>query len=196
MNNFLRIGQNAATMPLLLELQRQPELWNRDLERLDFAGSPHRETSDVWLRYKDKRPHVESGDFSGFNDPHYGVWYPSYYALPAARPLIFSLMSSVLGEALGGVLIYKIPPGKRIYPHVDTGWHVEYFDKFNLALQCDPNTVFRYPGSGEEMRVQTGDVHWFRNDLEHEVVNEGKEDHIVMTVCIHVDKGGQSCLSQ
>lgn len=192
MRNFLKIAQGLNTMNLLLEMQRQPELWNQNPERL-LPNGPHRETSDIWLRYKDKRR--AKADLSDFNDEHYGVWYPAYYALPTAGQMIHNLMAAVQGEAIGGVLIYKIPGRKRIYPHTDTGWHVEYFEKFNVYLQSEPSNVFHYPASGEKLRAVTGDVFWFRNDVEHEVINDGQEDHIVMTVCIHIDKGGRSCLS-
>jgi hypothetical protein len=103
-------------------------------------------------------------------------------------------MTGFCGESLGGVLIYRIPPGKKIYSHVDSGWHVNYHDKFNIYLQADERTYFRYE-NGEEIRACSGDVFHFINNVKHEVVNEGGQDHIVMTVCIHLDKGGKSCLS-
>ncbi len=194
MKNFLRIAQNVQVMPLLLELHRQPELWNRNPARLAEYG-PHRESSDIWLRYKDETKHKERGDYSHFADEHHPIWYPAYYALPAARPIIFNLMTGLNGESLGGVLIYKIPAGKRVYPHIDKGWHVDYHDRFNVYLQTDPRVVWRYPDTGEEFRAQTGDIYSVMNNIMHEVVNEGDVDNIVMTVCIHLDKGGRSCLS-
>jgi quercetin dioxygenase-like cupin family protein len=184
MKNFLKIADQVDVLPLLLELQRQPQLWDRNPYRLREEG-PHRETHDIWLHYKDEAENKERGDYSNFRDPHDGVWYPAYYALPAARPLIFGLMSRVEGERLGGVLIYSVPPGKRIYPHVDTGWHVDYFEKFNVCLQSNPKARFHYTGNGETMIAQRGDTHWFVNNVEHEVINYGDNDHIVLTVCIH-----------
>lgn len=169
-------------MPLLLELHRQPYLWDVNDVRL-LEHSPHRETHDIWLRYKDETENKKTGDYSNFADAHDGVWYPAYYALQAARPLIFGLMSRVEGERLGGVLIYSIPPGKRIYPHTDVGWHVDYFEKYNICLQSNHKTRFIY--AEEEMIAAQGDVHWFVNNVEHQVVNEGDTDHLVMTVCIH-----------
>lgn len=193
MKNFLQIASGVNVAPLMLELHRQPELWNRNPARLSEHG-PHRETCDIWLRYKDETENKKKKDYSNFGDEHDGVWYPAYYALPSAKPVIFTLMTAVSGERLGGVLLYKIPPGKKIYSHTDTGWHVDYYDKFNVYLQADPRTAFRYD-NGEEIRAKSGDVYHFANNVNHEVVNQGTDDHIVLTVCIRIDKGGQSCLS-
>jgi hypothetical protein len=189
MKNYLKIADHVDVLPLLLELQRQPQLWDRNPARLNPQG-PHAQTHDIWLRYKDETENVASGDYTSFRAPHESVWYPAYYALPAARPLIFGLMSRVEGEALGGVLIYSVPPGARILPHVDHGWHVEHFEKFNVCLQSNPKARFIFRSNGEEMVAQRGDTHHFFNTVEHEVVNDGEDDHIVMTVCIHTHDYG------
>lgn len=181
MKNFLKIAQGVDVMPLLLELHRQPHLWDRNPARLSENG-PHRETHDIWIRYKDETENKASNDYRNFGDPHDGSWYPAYYALPSLRQMIFTLMARVEGERLGGVLLYTIPPGKQIYPHTDTGWHVDYYDKFNICLQSNPKAAFYY--EDEAMFANPGDVHRFRNDVEHWVKNEGIEDHIVLTVCI------------
>lgn len=181
MKHFLKIASGIDVMPLLLEIHRQPHLWDCNNVRL-IERSPHRETHDIWLRYKDETENKASGDYSNFADAHDGIWYPGYYALPSARALIFGLMSRVEGERLGGILIYSVPAGKKIYPHVDKGWHVDYFEKFNICLQSNSLTKFCY--AGEAMTAEAGDVHRFVNNVEHEVINEGVTDHIVMTVCI------------
>lgn len=181
MKNFLQIAAGVDVLPLLLEINRQPALWDRNRARLSKYG-PHSETHDIWLRYKDETDNAASGNYDSFNTEHDSQWYPAYYALPAARPLIFNLMARVEGERLGGVLIYSVPPGAKIMPHIDAGWHVSYYEKFNICLQSNPAARFCY--QGEDMVARAGDVHRFRNDIEHWVVNEGVEEHIVMTVCI------------
>jgi hypothetical protein len=185
---YMKLGSGMNVGTLLFQMALHQELWNQNLERIDFKGSPHRETQDIWLRYHDKERAVKGE--KGWHDEQYPIWYPGAYALPAVKPMLLNLMASVGGESLHGALIYKIPPGKKIYPHTDPGWHVNYTDKFNIYLQSDPKTVFNYPRHGEQMRTNTGDVYWFRNDVEHEVINEGDSDHIVLTCCIHIDKKG------
>lgn len=189
--NYLRIAQNIPVAALVLELHRHPELWNRNMARLS-RGGPHHETDDIWLRYKDEAENKNSNDYSNFGDEHDPVWYPAYYALPAARALIFDLMAAVEGERLGGVLLYRVPPGKRIYPHSDKGWHAEYYDKFNIYLKADEDTAFKYE-NGEAIRAVTGDVYHFVNTIQHEVINESEEEQLVLTVCIRLDPGAGLC---
>jgi len=188
MKNFAQIASGVDVTPLLLDLQRQPHLWDKNPCRLT-KRAPHHETQDIILRYKDERPHLEANDWRTFSDEHIPEWYESIDHLPSARPLIFSLMGRVQGEMLGGVFIYKVTPGKRIYPHVDKGWHPAFYDKFNVCLQSNPKAGFLY--EDEAMVQRRGDVHWFRNDVRHEVINEGPDDHVVMTVCIRIDGGAR-----
>lgn len=185
MKNFLQVA-TGDILPLLLELQRQPELWDRNPCRLSKYG-PHHESQDIFLRYKDERPNIEADDWRDIVDEHIPVWYDAIDKLPAARPLIFDLMARVKGEMLGGVFIYRLAPGKRIYSHVDKGWHPEFYEKFNVCLQSNPHAAFVYPD--ESLTQRAGEVHWFRNDVAHEVVNDGHDDHIVMTVCLRQDRG-------
>jgi hypothetical protein len=182
----MQVAAGLDVLPLLLEVQRQPDLWDKNPCRLSKRG-PHHETQDIFLRYKDETPNIQSGDWSDFSDQHIPDWYESANYLPAARPLIFDLMARVRGEMLGGVFLYKLQPGATIKPHVDKGWHPEFYDKFNICLQSNANAAFVYEN---EMMVQrAGDVHHFRNDVMHSVHNEGQTDHIVMTVCIRLDRG-------
>jgi len=186
MKNYTLITQGVDVTPLLLNLQRRPDLWDRNPCRLSVKG-PHRESQDIFLRYKDERPCIETGDWSQFSDAHIPDWYESIDHLASARSLIFGLMSMVQGEMLGGVFIYRLLPGKTIYGHVDRGWHPEFYDKFNICLKSNPQAAFCY--DQERLVQKAGDVHWFRNDVSHNVVNEGHDDHIVMTVCIRLDRG-------
>jgi hypothetical protein len=184
--NFMQVADNVPTHSLLEQVLAQPELWNKNPCRLSRRG-PHHETQDMFLRYRDETPFLESGDWSDFAGAHLPIWNRTIEYLPAARPLIFGLMSRVMGEVLGGVFLYKVEPGKRIYPHIDKGWHAAYMDKFNICLSSNPQTRFQY--EDDAMVQAAGDVHWFRNDVMHSVVNEGETDHIVLTVCVAIDRG-------
>ena len=186
MKNFLQIAAGLDVMPLLLELQRNAHLWDKNPLRLSRTA-PHYETSDIVLRARDERPHIESCDWKNFSDEHISTWYQNSDMLPAAKPFCFDLMKRVNGEQLGGVFIYRLKPGAQIYPHVDTGWHPEFYDKYNICLQSNPQAAFYY--DDERMVQRAGDVHFFRNDSMHGVINEGDTDHIVMIVCIRSDRG-------
>lgn len=184
--NFLKIAEGVDVRSLLAELKAQPFLWNKNPCRLSKRG-PHYETDDIFLRYKDETANFAKGDFSDFGDAHFADWYKSIEYLPSAKKIIFDLMATVNGEQLGGVFLYRVAPGAKIHPHKDIGWHGDYYNKFNICLQSNQAAAFCYE---EDAMVQRqGDVHMFRNDVTHWVVNEGTEDHIIMTVCIRMDSG-------
>ena len=184
MKNAFLIEQNAEVGLIGLELNRQPQLWNQDNERIRAADSPHRDSDDIWIRYNDKTPFLAKGDFSHFNDPHFPVWYPAYYDLPSINPFIWRLMAAVRGEHLGGVLIWRVRPGMRIYPHIDTGWHVDFYDKFNVIISGAPGAGFVWADDQEAMPARTGDVYHFFNNTPHEVINDSDQDFIALVVCI------------
>lgn len=183
MKNFIKIAQGVNVIPLALELHQHSELWNVDMERLR-PTAPHRDSDDIWVRYNNKNEYLKSDDWSTFNDSHESVWYPSFYELPSLRKLIFDLMAGVQGERLGGVLIWRLKPGHVIHPHRDAGWHVDYYDKFNICVQGNAQAKFIYTDHEEAIVASAGDVHRFLNTENHTVVNNGEEDMIVLCVCI------------
>jgi len=184
--NFTKVASGIDIYPLRASLERQPELWDKNPCRLSKRG-PHWQTQDIFLRYKDETENIESGDWRNFSDPHIPVWYKSIDFLPEAKPLIFQLMAGVKAEILGGVFIYKLEPGTEIIPHIDKGWHPNFFQKFNICINSNDRAAFCYE---EDRMVQhPGDVHYFRNDVKHWVINEGDSPHVVMTVCVRIDQG-------
>lgn len=183
---FSQLAAGVEVGQLLLDVIRQPELWNKNPCRLS-KHAPHHETQDMILRYRDESTFRDSGKWATFCDEHIPEWNRTIDYLPSARKIIFDLMAYVKGEILGGVFIYKLQPGTKIFPHVDPGWHPNFYDKFNVCLTSNPQTTFCYENAA--MVQARGDIHWFRNDVKHWVSNEGDTDHIVMTVCIRLDRG-------
>lgn len=184
MQNFLKIADGLNVAPLRLALVRQPELFGVHTKRREGYDSPHAQMTDIWVRYNAyenlvKSPHT-------FNDEHDSVWYPAYHSLPELRPILFGLMSLVEGERLGGVLITKIPPGGSIAPHVDGGWHAQYYDKYFVPIQSDPGCVFGFEAG--EIHAAPGEVYWFDNSRPHWVRNDSQRDRIAMIVCIRSHK--------
>jgi hypothetical protein len=188
MRHLIKIAHSIDTGPLLLELARQPRLWNRHRMRKDAPESPHVQMDDIWLRYNENlKKYEESGEFEGINDEHNSAFLPEWYALPAARPIVQGLMSRVFGTRLGGILITRIPPGGRIEPHVDASWHVTHYNtKVYVVLQTNPQCVNRV--ENEQVVMAPGDAWYFDNTLEHDVVNDGPDDRISLIVSIRCEK--------
>jgi len=93
-----------------------------------------------------------------------------------------NLMARVGGERLGRVMINKISPGGRIFPHCDTPAHVEYYRRFHIVLQSYVGNVFR--AGKESVYMRAGEAWWFDNGQEHEVINNSTDDRINMVVDI------------
>jgi hypothetical protein len=188
MKHFLKIGSGIDVAPLNAQLEQQPELWGQYRWRKQLPSGPHSRMTDIWVRYNDIAPYIARDSMQGFNDEHDSVWYPAYEKLPALRDLIYPMMALVEGERLGGVLITRIPPGCGIDPHIDRGWHVEYYDKFYLSLQSAPGAVFAC--DGESINPKPGDLWKFDNRTPHWVKNESGQDRVTLIVCIRTRKWG------
>lgn len=175
MMNFLKIAEGVDVVPLLLDLQRNPKLWDANRERKDRANSPHVEMSDIWVR------HVEKPE--EFSNPHFPIWYPAFVKLPSIRKMIFDAMSRVQASHLGGVLITRIPAGGRILPHADKGWHPEFYNcKLYVVLESNPQCIFRV--EEECVPMNQGDVWRIDNTKEHEVVNNGNTERMTLIICM------------
>jgi quercetin dioxygenase-like cupin family protein len=182
--NFVRIAGGMPVAGAVAELSAHPNLWGQQTARLG-AGSPHRASTDIWLRYRDVDAYVaEHGtEMSRFCDEHESVWLPPSRLLPAC----VGIAKRIAGERpLGGVLLTKLPPGRRIERHTDSGWHAEAHDKLYVAIQVAPGMKFCWDDGA--ISATDGDVYWFRNDVPHWVENPTDTDRISMIVCVRKDR--------
>jgi hypothetical protein len=188
--NFLRIASDINVAPALADLGAHPELWGQIPNRTISPDSPHHESTDIWIRYGDIRPAIESGDWTSTREPHEAIWYPAYDALPSLGPIIEGLRERVEGKRIGGVWITRIPPGKGIRRHVDWGWHANTFDKFYAALQSDEGAVFGCERHGviEEIETPPGTCYLMDNRHPHWVRNASTRDRYMLIVCIETAK--------
>jgi Aspartyl/Asparaginyl beta-hydroxylase len=179
MKNFLLIGRGVNVIPLAVQILKQPQLWREDTYLRDYPQGPFKDVETIFLRFP---PASVTELERSTKDQHECVWMDGALHLPAARPLIFSLMSQVEGERLGRVMLNRIVPGGRIYPHADTPVHAEYWDRFHYVVQTAPGVRFRC--GDEEVQMSTGECWWFQNALEHEVVNNSASERIHLIIDI------------
>lgn len=181
MRNFQQIGTVPQAV-LLNQILRQPDLWKSDTYLRDYPQGPFEDVETIFLRFPPSSvTELERSE----KDQHECVWMDGAVHLPAARSIIFQLMSLVEGERLGRVMVNKIRPGGRIFPHADTPAHAEYWDRYHVCLQSSPGCTFR---CGEEtVYMPPGQVWWFQNALEHEVRNGGSVDriHLIIDIRTH-----------
>lgn len=189
MKNLFKLAAGINMTPLMAQIQRQSALWQADTYLRDYPQGPFEDVETIFLRFP---PASVTELERGTRDQHECVWMDGALHLPAARALIFSLMSTVEGERLGRVMLNKIRPGGRIFAHADTPAHAEYWDRYHYVVQSAPGVVFRV---GEErLTMQTGEVWWFQNLIEHEVINNSADDriHLVIDIrCQHLNFRGE-----
>ena len=174
MENFFRLTKGFNPAPLLVAISRQPELWDQNTLRTKHEKTAHSQVSDIWLMFN------ELGD--GVANDIIVKPYPAFKELPQARPIIFDLMRLVEGVTLGRVIITRLPPGKKISPHVDGGAPATYFSRYQVALQSLPGALFTI--GDETVNFESGEVWLIDNKKEHSVTNNSRDDRIVMIVDI------------
>lgn len=178
--NFELLHTGIDVAPVIEQLAAHPELWGQQTARLG-VGSPHAESTDIWLRYRDVEAYaVRYGtNMAHFCDEHESVWLPPSELISAAVAIADGIAGN---RPLGGVLLTKLPPGARIGRHIDYGWHAKAHDKFYVALQVRPGMRFCWDDGAIE--AADGDVYRFRNDVPHWVENPTGTDRISMIVCV------------
>lgn len=179
MRNFFRLAQGVNMTPLNVQIQRQPELWKADTYLRDYPQGPFEDVETIFLRFP---PASVTELERSTRDQHECVWMDGLLHLPAARGLIFGLMTTVEGERLGRVMINKIRPGGRIFPHADTPMHAEYWDRFHYVVTSSPGVDFRC--GDEHVAMATGECWWFQNANEHEVINNSASERIHLIIDI------------
>lgn len=185
MKNFLQIASGIDVVPLLVALQLNPQLWNEHSQRIKRENSPHREASDIWVRYNDINNYDESNP-QAFGRVHYPVWYHAIERLPHIRPLAHALMTRLMAVHLGGILITRIQPNSKIFPHIDQGWHPDFYNcKVHIPLQTNDECISYV--ENESVCMQAGDVWRMENTVPHEVVNKGKTERITLIICMRVE---------
>lgn len=184
--NFTRLFTGLNTLPVLEELS--DDLWKADTYLRDYPQGPFGDTESVILRFPPRTVHQTEAalreHLANF-DQHENVWLEPSKLLPHAKELALWLMNGVQGTRLGRVMINKMEPGGVIYRHADTPVHARYWSRFHIVLFAKPGNDFHC--GNEVVNMLTGEVWYFRNDLEHEVINNSNEARIHMVVDIKCD---------
>ncbi len=161
-----------------MAIDASPQLWDQHRMRTEDPRSPHRETQDIWVRYNAIENYTTREEFNG---PHESVWYPAADMLHV-KPFVLAIFHAVGGTRLGGVLITRIPPGKRVHPHQDHGWHARYYEKYAMCIRSDERQSFEF--EGESLSSAPGELFWFNNSATHAVINNSDQERITLICCI------------
>lgn len=195
MKNFLKLAAGVDVMGALAAVYRKPELWGGCPVRSWHQQSAARQEglADIILRYNKFNP--SSDDYVEAVCSSIEVEnYPAWVVLPEVQALLWPLMLRVQGLAMGRVFVAKLAAGASIPPHSDRIALAEeafplrqppaaYYDRYHIVLESNPGVVFRC--GEEQVYMDRGEVWWFNNQLEHEVVNNSGEDRVHLIVDIH-----------
>jgi hypothetical protein len=193
MKNFHAIGQ-ADVLPLLHQIHRQPDLWKADTYLRDYPQGPFGDTETIFIRFP---PASVTELERSTRDQHECVWMDGAIHFPAALPIVRQVMARVEGERIGRVMINKLKPGGRVFPHADTPDHAQYWDRYHVVLQSAQGCTFRC--GDETVYMPPGQVWHFRNELEHEVINGSAIDRIHMIIDIrtfYIESGLQPTVAK
>lgn len=190
MRNFQRLATGINVVPLMLAINRHPELWTEDTFLRHYPQGPFGQVDSIMLRFpvkvelKNERQIklYKQNMLAGF-DQHESVDYPAYALLTEARPIVQNVFAAVGGTRLGRVMVNRIAPGGSIFPHADTPEHVSYYSRYHVVLQSEPGVTFRC--GDEKTYWETGSAFWFANKFEHEVVNNSATDRIHLVMDAH-----------
>ena len=74
------------------------------------------------------------------------------------------------------MLLAKLRPHGRVYPHIDTGEYYRARDRYHLVLISESGSAML---CGDERAVmQEGEVWWFDNKQVHEASNLSGDDRV------------------
>lgn len=172
---FRVLSRGVNVQPILDALNVQPELWNQDTYRTCHQKSPHKEASDILIRFNDV------ADIKHVLDDIECYWQDAAFKLPV-MPYIYDLMMNVAGERIGRCVITRLKPGAKIAAHADQGAPAAYYQRFHLCLQNAPGAKFIC--GDEVLEPQAGDWFILDNSMEHSVINDSTEDRLTMIVDI------------
>jgi hypothetical protein len=174
---FRRLDSHFDMMAARRQIAAHPELWGEHLERTG-PGSPHAQSQDIWLRFRDSSELHEPKDYGA---PHWPVWYHAWTVLTQLHPIVFGIAHEMRATAIGGILLTRIPPQAAILPHVDTGWHPGHFLQKAYAILA-ANAACVNICLDEEVVMREGECWQFVNHVEHSVRNDGATDRIALIV--------------
>jgi len=169
MKYFRCLKRGIDPRPILDEIHAVDGIWYEQTGRQQSAGV-QREALAIPVRGLRKSA---QGDLAR-RDVHESRWTSGSRRLPAAR-VFLEHIAEAEGAIMGRAKIVSLPPGNKVYPHVDRGEYYRVRNRYHLILQSSGSWM---RAGDEEVRMQTGELWWFDNKAEHEAMNDGDTDRI------------------
>ena len=167
---ILRISGNHDIRDIRQEIISQPELWSVNTTR-QRKIAVQRETESIFLRTA-RKPNTADESIDDILESETTRLAEHF---PATLRWIEDIAAK-RGRPLGRALLAKLPPGGRVYPHVDRGAYYAERDRFHLVI-CSSAGSHMTCGDHEVM-MQEGELWWFDNKKPHAALNPSTDPRI------------------
>lgn len=182
MRHFLNVG-TWDPMPLLMQLQTRPSLWDEFTYRTSFEGTPFRGMSDILLRYSATERHLGNADPMACVNDREMVNYDAWGALSEAHEVIYNLMRKFKAVSLGRVIVARLPMGGTIRPHADNYGAYALQPgglRFHAVVQAAPGCLFHC--GDETVQMRSGEVWWFNHKEIHSAENNSADERLHLLI--------------
>jgi hypothetical protein len=169
MKHFRCLEHGIDPQPFLDEIHAIDGIWHEQTGRQQ-AASVQREALAIPVRGLRKSA---QGDRLR-RDVHESRWTTGSSRLPGARAFL-ERIAEAEDAIMGRAKIVSLPPGNKVYPHVDRGEYYRVRNRYHLILQSAGSWM---RAGDEEVWMKTGELWWFDNKAEHEAMNDGDTDRI------------------
>jgi len=169
MKNFRRIGCGIDPMPFIAEIAAVEGIWHEQTGR-QVSATVQREAFGIPVR--GLRKSAQGGRTR--RDVHESRWTSGSVRLPTTRRFL-ELIADSEDSILGRAKIISLPPGNKVYPHVDRGEYYRVRNRYHLILQSTGSWM---RAGEDEVRMKTGELWWFDNNAEHEAMNDGDRNRV------------------
>ena len=170
LQHFERVRSDVDVQPFLDEIDSQEGAWDASTGRQDKI-QVQREAQAIPIRGLRKSA---IGDRKR-RDVHESRWTTGSKAYPHVRAFLESFAEE-RGARLGRAKLVRLPPGHRVYPHVDRGEYYVPRDRYHLVLHSVDGSMLK--AADETVRMRSGELWRFDNKQMHEASNEGDQARI------------------
>ncbi len=171
MKNFVLIKPDIDVQPFLDEINRHPNPWELHTGRQDKI-KVQREARAIPLRGIVKSKIMGRKRY----DVHESRFTTISKQFPVCIEFIKHFALEIGGE-LSRAKLVNLPPGNRVYLHIDRGEYYKIRNRYHLVLSTGPEGSYLKAGD-ESVRMKTGELWWFDNKAPHESYNDSDQDRI------------------
>lgn len=169
-DNFELVRENIDPTPFLAEIDAIDGVWELNTTRQDKI-KVQQEARAISLRGVRK---------SAINGRERRDVHETRYTTISSRfPYTLAFLQSFAlerGGEMSRAKIVSLPPGHRVYPHIDRGDYYAQRDRYHLVLKTGPGCWLK--AGEEQVEMQLGELWRFDNKAVHEAFNGSDGDRI------------------